>query len=274
VPLRPKYSWDAGHYDYDTIHSIIDKTPVLHVSFPPLAEDPFPAILPMLGCTGVYDEAAQAAAESAEPAAPGAFPNGDAKEAEVIPSGPRSIYLHGHSAARMFQITKGNEVPVAVAATTMQGIVLSLTPFHNSCNYASAVVHGYASVVTSEAEHLYALTRITNNLIPERWENSRNPPTNAELTSTGVVKVTIVSASAKVRIGGPSDDRPDLRNEELINSCWTGVVPTWTTFGEPVPSSYNKLQRLPGYMREWINEENHKGKAEALAAIEQVAKKK
>jgi nitroimidazol reductase NimA-like FMN-containing flavoprotein (pyridoxamine 5'-phosphate oxidase superfamily) len=247
---------------------------VLHVSFPPSGDDPFPAILPMLGCTGIYDEAAQASAEEAKPAAPGAFPEGDGKKVEELPLGPRCIYLHGHSAARMFQITKGNEVPVAVAATTMQGIVLSLTPFHNSCNYASAVVHGYASIVTSEAERLYALTRITDNLVPERWANSRNPPTNAELTSTGVVRVDIVSASAKVRTGGPSDDRPDLRNEELVNSCWTGVVPTWTAFGEPVPSSYNKVQRVPGYMREWIDEENVKGKVEAQRAIEQATTKK
>lgn len=47
----------------------------------------------------------------------------------------------------------------------MQGVVLALTAFHNSCNYASAVVHGYASVVTDEAERLYALTRITDNLV-------------------------------------------------------------------------------------------------------------
>jgi hypothetical protein len=47
----------------------------------------------------------------------------------------------------------------------MQGIVLALAPFHNSCNYASAVVHGYASVVTNEAERLFAITRITDNLV-------------------------------------------------------------------------------------------------------------
>jgi hypothetical protein len=149
----------------------------------------------------------------------------------------------------------------------MQGVVLALTPFHNSCNYTSAIIHGYGSIVTSEAERLYALTRITDNLVPSRWENSRKPPTKAELTSTGVIKIDIESASAKIRVGGPSDDRADLLNEQVVGSVWTGVVPCWTEFGTPIPSSYNKVQRLPGYLKEWVDDENAKGKTEALEAI-------
>ena len=38
-----------------------------------------------------------------------------------------------------------------------------------------------------------------------------------------------------MRTGGPSEDRSDLKNEELVKSVWTGVLPVWPTWGEPVP---------------------------------------
>lgn len=226
----------------------------------------------MLGCTGAFDASAPPK-ETPASTTPGSFPEEVETPAEDLTSGPREIYLHGHAAARLFK-PEQERIPISIGATTMQGVVLSLTPFHNSCNYASAVVYGYASVVTSEAERLYALTRITDNLVTGRWDRSRNPPTKAEMTTTGVLKVEIVSASAKVRVGGPSDDRHDLKNDEVVNSVWTGVVPCWTQFGEPVPSSYNKVQKLPAYLRDWIVEENKRGEKLAADAINQVAPKK
>jgi nitroimidazol reductase NimA-like FMN-containing flavoprotein (pyridoxamine 5'-phosphate oxidase superfamily) len=225
----------------------------------------------MLGCTGSFDPQAKPE-EKANTAPPGSFPEEDELPEEDLTTGPRDIYLHGHAAARLFKHPEDEKMPVTIGASQMQGIVLSLTPFHNSCNYSSAVVHGYASVVTSEPERLYALTRITDNLVPHRWDNSRKPPTKAELTTTGVLKVEIVSASAKIRVGESSDDRHDLKNEDVVGKVWTGVVPTWTVYGEPVPSSYNKVQKVPGYMKEWIDAENKNGKQLAADAINQAKK--
>ncbi|KAF2668068.1 5-nitroimidazole antibiotic resistance protein [Microthyrium microscopicum] len=263
-------------YDYDTVHHLIDTTPILHVSFPPNGDDPFPATLPMLGCTGpdTFDAASeQARLSEPDHSAPGSFPTGDEKKTlPSLPDGPRCIYLHGHSASRLFQVSKGNKLPVTIAASSMQGIVLALTPFHNSCNYSSAIVHGYASLLDDEIERNYALTRITDNLLPERWDNSRVPPTKAELTTTGVIKVEIESASAKVRVGGPGDDRADLKNEELVGRVWTGVVPCWTQYGTPVPSSYNKVPTVPGYISSFVKEENDTGKAVSVDAIQKSSK--
>ena len=47
------------------------------------------------------------------------------------------------------------------------------------------------------------------------------------MTSTGVLRVDVVSASAKVRVGGPGDDRHDLKDEEVVEvfgrvSCRAG----------------------------------------------------
>lgn len=164
--------------------------------------------------------------------------------------------------------------PVCMAVTHMDGIVLALTPFHHSCNYRSAVVHGYAHIVTDPGERLYAMAVITNNVLANRWANSRTPPTNAELTSTGILRVEIASASAKVRVGGPGDDRHDLKDENVIGNVWTGVVPAYLQYGEPVPSDYNKVSKVPWYLGDWIQEQNKRNIEGAISAADDPKKKK
>lgn len=256
---------ERGRYDYQTIHDIIDRTQVLHVSFPP-GEDDFPVILPMIGCTGAFEVYGKSETPDSQ-AGPGSFPEDSTTPAESS-NIEKTIYLHGSAVARLFKAPKEERIPVCVAATLVQGNVLALSPFHNSNNYASAVVHGYASIITDEAERTYALTRITDNILPERWANSRTP-SKPEMTATGVIRVDIVSASAKVRTGSAHDDKPDIKNESLVNSCWTGVIPSWTMYGEPVESDHNKVKRVPGYISEWIQKTNAANKKEAEdAAIE------
>ena len=45
--IRSILNSPPGTYDLETIHNIINTTSVLHVSFSPGPEDPFPAILPV-----------------------------------------------------------------------------------------------------------------------------------------------------------------------------------------------------------------------------------
>lgn len=47
---------------------------------------------------------------------------------------------------------------------------------------------------------------ITNAVCPDRWEHSRVPPTAAELKATGIIRLRIESASAKINSGGSSDN--------------------------------------------------------------------
>lgn len=111
----------------------------------------------------------------------------------------QDLYIHGYVSGRVFKKGKEAEdegIPITVAATFLDGLVLSLTPFHNSCNYRSAVVYGYASIVSDPQEALYAMKLITNNLLPERWEKSRIPPSDAELKSTSILRVRISSGPA------------------------------------------------------------------------------
>ncbi|KAF2712858.1 hypothetical protein K504DRAFT_422995 [Pleomassaria siparia CBS 279.74] len=236
-----------GAYDFSTVHTILNTCPVLHVSFVD-PEHPFPVVLPMLGCTANFQD------PSADPA-----------------TSTQDLYIHGYVSGRMFKSGKesgGEGMPVTVAASHMDGLVLALAPFHNSCNYRSAVAYGYATLVDDPDEALYAMEKITDNMLPERWAKSRSPPTSAELKSTSILRVRIESASAKVRTGGPSEDRADLKNDELRSKIWTGVVPVWPQWGEPVAGKDNVVDEVEEYIEQWRLKENQSGKLGAYKAIE------
>jgi hypothetical protein len=109
---------------------------------------------------------------------------------------------------------------------------------------------------------------ITNNMLPSRWAKSRNPPTKAELSSTSILKVKIVSASAKIREGGPSEDKKDLQDRELRERTWTGVVPYWGTWGEPVPGAENGCEEVEEYIEEWRVRETNRARSHAFEAID------
>jgi len=173
-----------------------------------------------------------------------------------------ALYLHGHAASRLMKLPTSNKdagsdgTPVCVAATHVDGLVLAYTPFNHSCNYRSAVVHGWAHPVTDPSEKMYALELITNNIVSERWDNSRVPPTEAEMTSTGVLRVDIVSASAKVRAASAGNDKADLKDAEMRERVWTGVVPMWVTYGDPIAGEDNRVKEVPQQLKKWLGAEN------------------
>ena len=79
----------------------------------------------------------------------------------------------------------------------------------------------------------------TEKLIPGRWDDVR-PPTAQELKATGVLRLPLDEASAKVRTGGPLDDEEDY---EL--AVWAGTIDLSLTAGEPQPDD----RLLPGVER-------------------------
>ncbi|RFU34517.1 hypothetical protein B7463_g1809, partial [Scytalidium lignicola] len=238
-----------GHYDYKTIHEIVNTSKALQVTFKTTdPEDPFPAMLPMIGFMASYSSP------------------------DSTVSDPLDLYLHGYISSRLMRLGAAFEgghegFPITIGATHLDGLVLALTPNNHSYNYRSAVLHGYASPVTDPNEKIWAMERITNSVVSERWDNTRVPPTKTEMTSTQILKVSIVTASAKIRSGGPSDDRADMKNDELRSRVWTGVIPSWTAFGEPIPGTENTVRTVPAHVADFIRKENRVREGNAVASV-------
>jgi uncharacterized protein len=124
------------------------------------------------------------------------------------------------------------------------------------------MVHGTATFLDDDEEKLFAMEIITNHVHPNRWNDSRTPPRKSELASTGVIRVNITSASAKIRTGPPNDkDKEDWADMEMRNRVWVGVIPLRETLGEPVPVEHNLVKTTPHAIREHIEQRNAKEKA-------------
>lgn len=236
-----------GTYELGPIHAVVNSARVLHVSFAAPPEEPFPAILPMIGVMGSYE-----------------YPSASVDE-------PLDCYLHGYVSARLMRLARDSEkgLPVCIAATKVDGLVLSLTPNSHSYNYRSAVLQGYARPVEDDTEKVFAMELITNKVLPQRWQHSRIPPDKVEMTSTMILRVRIDTGSGKVRRGEPHDEEKDLQREDVTRSTWTGVVPLWETYGEPIPSATNKVKDVPAYVSSFVSAESQSNREQALEAAKE-----
>lgn len=158
-----------GHYDQETIHSILDKEYLCHIAF---VHDGYPVVIPTLfGRSG------------------------------------NTIYLHGSSASRMMRdLSEGIELSFSV--TRVNGIVLARSAFHHSMNYESVVLFGKAEQVTDQEEKMEGLKVVSDQVLKGRWEEIRLP-SPIEMKATTVLRLPITEASAKIRTGPPGDNEED-----------------------------------------------------------------
>lgn len=127
--------------------------------------------------------------------------------------------------------------------------------FHHGAQYRSAVLHGTTFPFDEsydgpnvEKAKFDALEKLTNAVLPERWQHSR-VPTSAEVRTTGVVRLRVESASAKVTQTEPKDDAHDMEDMEMRKQVWTGVLPFETRALDPVPSSTNLVKDVPEHVK-------------------------
>lgn len=234
----------VGIYELEQIHQLVNATPLIHVSLN-VPNSPFPLALPMIGQMGSFER-----------------PSADIGD-------PLDLYVHGYVTGRMFNTGRNAPdpgLPVCVSASHVDGLVLAMSAFHSSYNYRSAVLFGHATLVQDPDEKLYALELITNSIVPGRWPNSRLPPTNAELQSTSVLKIKIASGSMKYRDGSTEDEKADMQDESVMNSVWSGVIPMYQAYREPVPSAYNRAD-VPDYIKDFVTETDKDNKEYCVNAI-------
>ncbi|HEY0377496.1 MAG TPA: pyridoxamine 5'-phosphate oxidase family protein [Pyrinomonadaceae bacterium] len=158
-----------GHFERETVYSILDEGFICHVGF---VVDGRPFVIPTgYGRTG------------------------------------DRLYIHGSAASRMLR-TLREGVDVCVTVTLVDGLVLARSSFHHSMNYRSVVVFGRAEVVEDEDEKMEALRVFTDHVMRGRWEDARLP-NKSELRQTLVLALPLAEASAKIRTGPPIDDEED-----------------------------------------------------------------
>lgn len=161
----------------------------------------------------------------------------------VIPTGyarvGERLYIHGSAASRMLRSLSAG-VDVCVTVTILDGLVLARSVFHHSMNYRSVVMLGRAALVTELGEKLAALRAFTNHVVPDRWEEARQP-TPQELKATSVLALDLQEVSAKMRTGPAIDD-----DEDYALPVWAGVVPVTLTAGVPLPDA-RKLPDVPAF---------------------------
>jgi nitroimidazol reductase NimA-like FMN-containing flavoprotein (pyridoxamine 5'-phosphate oxidase superfamily) len=138
-----------------------------------------------------------------------------------------TIYIHGAMKNRMMnRILDQNQACVAV--THLDGMVLARSAFHHSFNYRSAVVFGTPEIIKDDNEKTMVLKMITDNILPNRWEEVREP-SEKELTATLVIGIRIDEASVKIRSGAPVDDK-----EDYDLPIWAGELPMQLEFSDPI----------------------------------------
>jgi nitroimidazol reductase NimA-like FMN-containing flavoprotein (pyridoxamine 5'-phosphate oxidase superfamily) len=176
---------EKASYDTEVVHGILDSALLASVGF---VEDCQPVVVPMLyGRDG------------------------------------KTIYLHGARKARVIRLLE-QTTTACINITHIDALVYARSAFNSSMNYRSATIFGTPSLVKGHDEKLAALRIISEATMPGRWDEVRDSHIN-EVKMTGVIALTIESASAKVSTGMPDDE-----NEDYDIPIWAGILPLKSAF--------------------------------------------
>ncbi len=154
------------------------------------------------------------------------------------------VYIHGSVGSHYMRQLAEGKLPVCLAVTLMDGLVLARSAFHHSVNYRSVVLFSTPKLVTDKPELYSALESFTEKMCPGRWADVRKPTDN-EWKATMAISFTIEEVSAKVRTGPPIDDEEDYSLD-----VWAGVQPLTLVRGEAIPDPVLKAGiQMPVYLK-------------------------
>ena len=155
------------------------------------------------------------------------------------------IYVHGSAGSRMLRALS-TPINVCLTVTLLDGLVLARSALSHSMNYRSVVLFSQAEVVSGDHEKRQALKAFTDQIIPERWENIREP-NQSELNQTLVLSLPLTEASAKIRSGPAKDSE-----EDYDWPVWAGEIPLSIVAGEPVDDPRLLLGiDIPSYVKNY-----------------------
>jgi uncharacterized protein len=207
--VRPTRMPDRVSADQAALHRLLADVPVGHVGF--VTEEGQPFVLP----TAIARDGA-------------------------------GVLLHGSTGSRWMRLI-ATGIPVSLAVTALDGMLVARSAFESSMHYRSAVLFGCCTALDGE-QKLSALDVLTDALIPGRVAEVRRPSAR-ELAATLVLRMTVEDWSIKV-----SDGEPDDLAEDVAGDAWAGVVPLVARYAEArdapdlrpgieVPVSVRRLQQ-------------------------------
>lgn len=175
---------EMASYDKAIVHAILDAALVAQVGF---VQDGAPVVVPMI--FGREDE---------------------------------TLYLHGARKARVIRLLEKTD-RACVNVTLIDGIVYARSAFNSSMNYRSVTLFGNPKLIDGNEEKLHAMRVISEHTMPGRWDELRDP-LEREVKMTGVIALSIDSASAKISSGMPDDE-----DEDYDIPIWAGILPLEST---------------------------------------------
>jgi nitroimidazol reductase NimA-like FMN-containing flavoprotein (pyridoxamine 5'-phosphate oxidase superfamily) len=138
------------------------------------------------------------------------------------------LFWHGSAASRMIRAARTDGLDVCVTVTLLDGIVLARSQAHMSFNYRSVMAFGRARTLAGLGAKRTAMRTFVERMAPGRAEEAR-PPTDDELRAIDIAWIALDEASAKLRVGPPTDDAADY-----ALPIWAGVVPIAEVRGAPI----------------------------------------
>lgn len=158
-----------GHYENETIYSILDKEFICQIGF---VHKDHPVVIPT-----------------------------------IYGRNENNLYFHGANVSRMLKSMEAG-LSVSINVTRTNALVLARSAFHHSLNYESVTLFGKAYLVEDDAEKNEALRIISDQVLDGRWQEVRKPNVK-ELNVTKVLKFQIEEGSAKIRNEGVGDEKVD-----------------------------------------------------------------
>ena len=153
------------------------------------------------------------------------------------------VLMHGSTGSSWLRrLSQG--VPVSLAVTALDALVVARSAFESSMRYRSAVLFGSCRPVLEEADKARALDTLTNALIPGRVAEVRRPHAK-ELAATLVLRLRVEEFSIKI-----AQEWPDDPPSDVAESAWAGVLPAQTryTAAWPAPDLRDGIE-LPDSVR-------------------------
>lgn len=152
------------------------------------------------------------------------------------------LYIHGSNGSRLLQRLVTQECCVTI--THLDGLVLARSAFNHAMNYRSAMIYGRFEAVADGTDSRAALDAFMDHIAPGRNADVRAGNAQ-EFAATTVLRIALLEAACKIRLGPPRDDAGDMDSK-----AWAGVLPLVQSRGAPVPDA-DCTAAAPAYVLAW-----------------------